>query len=65
MVVLEPSETLTMQSIENKTFDEIRVGDTASAQRTFQAGDVRAWATAFGEIGLFDDSGVTTLPISR
>ena len=54
-----------MQSIENKTFDEIRVGDTASAQRTFQAGDVRAWATAFGEIGLFDDSGVTTLPISR
>ena len=46
-----------MPSIENKTFDEIRVGDTASAQRTFQSGDVRAWATAFGDIGLFDESG--------
>ena len=43
-----------MQSIENKTFDEIRVGDTASAQRSFQASDVRAWATAFGDAGLLD-----------
>jgi phosphotransacetylase len=46
-----------MPSIENKTFDEIRVGDAASAQRSFQAGDVRAWATAFGDAGLLDESG--------
>ena len=45
-----------MQSIENKTFDEIRVGDTASAQRSFQASDVRAWATAFGDAGLLDET---------
>jgi phosphotransacetylase len=41
-----------MRSIENKTFEEIRVGDTASVQRTLQAGDVRAWATAFGDVDL-------------
>ena len=46
-----------MQSIENRTFNEIRVGDTASMQRTFQAGDVRAWATAVGDIGLFAEPG--------
>ena len=39
-----------MQTIVNKTFKEIAVGDTASAQRTLQAGDVRAWAAAFGEV---------------
>ena len=38
-----------MLSIGNKTFDEIKVGDIASTQRTLQAGDVRAWATAFGD----------------
>jgi phosphotransacetylase len=37
-----------MQIIVNKTFDEIACGDTASVERTFQAGDVRAWAAAFG-----------------
>ena len=41
-----------MLSIGNKTFDEIKVGDIASTQRTLQAGDVRAWATAFGDVGL-------------
>jgi phosphate acetyltransferase/phosphate butyryltransferase len=39
-----------MQTIVNKTFEEIAVGDTASAQRTLQASDVRAWAAAFGEV---------------
>ena len=39
-----------MQTIVNKTFEEIAVGDTASVQRTLQASDVRAWAAAFGEV---------------
>ena len=38
-----------MQTVVNKTFDEIATGDTASTERTLQAGDVRAWAAAFGE----------------
>ena len=38
-----------MASVQNKTFDEISVGDTASIQRTLQARDVRAWAAAFGD----------------
>ena len=38
-----------MQTVVNKTFDEIAPGDAASAERTLQAGDVRAWAAAFGE----------------
>ena len=41
-----------MLSVANKTFDEIKVGDVASIQRTLRAGDVRAWATAFGDVGL-------------
>ncbi|MGB7097286.1 MAG: bifunctional enoyl-CoA hydratase/phosphate acetyltransferase [Xanthobacteraceae bacterium] len=36
----------------NKTFKEIAVGDAASVQRTLQAGDVRAWAAAFGEVDM-------------
>lgn len=38
-----------MQTLVNKTFDELAPGDTASVERTLQAGDVRAWAAAFGE----------------
>ena len=38
-----------MQTLVNKTFDEIASGDTASVERTLQAGDLRAWAAAFGE----------------
>jgi phosphate acetyltransferase/phosphate butyryltransferase len=38
-----------MQTIVNKTFDEIVPGDAASVERTLQAGDIRAWAAAFGE----------------
>lgn len=36
-----------MQTVVNKTFAEIAVGDTASIQRTLEFGDVRAWAAAF------------------
>jgi len=43
--------------IENRTFDEIQIGDTASVQRTLQASDVRAWAAAFGDVGLLADAG--------
>ena len=39
-----------MPTIVNKTFEEIAVGDAAMAQRRLQAGDVRAWEAAFGEI---------------
>ena len=38
-----------MRTIVNKTFDEIAVGDIASAERRLQASDVRAWSAAFGE----------------
>ena len=46
-----------MQTIVNKTFKEIAVGDTASVQRTLQAGDVRAWAAAFGEVDMLAGPG--------
>jgi phosphate acetyltransferase len=46
-----------MPSVQNKTFDEIKVGDTASSQRTLQARDIRAWATAFGDAGLLPEAG--------
>jgi phosphotransacetylase len=38
-----------MQTVVNKTFDEIAPGDAASAERILQPGDMRAWAAAFGE----------------
>lgn len=41
-----------MPTIVNKTFEEIAVGDTASVQRRLQAGDVRAWEAAFGQIDM-------------
>jgi phosphate acetyltransferase len=41
-----------MTSVQNKTFDEIKIGDTASMQRTLQARDLRAWAAAFGDVGM-------------
>ena len=46
-----------MSPIANKTFDEIVPGDTASLRRTLRAGDVQAWAAAFGEIGTLAGSG--------
>ena len=48
-----------MPSIQNKTFDEIKPGDKASAQRTLQARDVRAWFTAFGDAGMLIEAGDT------
>ena len=46
-----------MRTIVNKTFDEIALGDTASVQRTLQAGDVRAWAAAFGDADMLAGTG--------
>ena len=46
-----------MVSVQNKTFEEITVGDATSTQRTLQAGDVRAWAAAFGEAGMLAGPG--------
>ncbi len=46
-----------MRTVVNKTFDEIAPGDVASVQRTLQAGDVRAWTTAFGEVGMLTAPG--------
>jgi hypothetical protein len=34
--------------VSNKTFDEIGAGDTASLQRMWQPGNLRAWTNAFG-----------------
>jgi phosphotransacetylase len=38
-----------MQTIVNKTFEEIAPGDAVSVERTLLAGDLRAWASAFGD----------------
>jgi phosphate acetyltransferase len=37
--------------IENRTFDEIRQGETASSERSVRPADLRAWASAFNETG--------------
>ncbi len=46
-----------MQTIVNKTFNEIAPGDAASVQRMLQAGDVRAWAATFGEVDMLTGPG--------
>ena len=46
-----------MQTNVNKTFDEIVPGDAASVQRTLQAGDVRAWGAAVGEVDMLAGPG--------
>src|SRR5271166_5441549 len=46
-----------MATIVNKTFEEIAPGDAASVQRTLQAGDVRAWAAAFGDADMLAGPG--------
>jgi len=46
-----------MQTIVNMTFEEIAVGDAASTERTLQAGDVRAWANAFGDVDMLAGPG--------
>jgi len=46
-----------MQTIVNKTFEELALGDAASVQRTLQAGDVRAWGAAFGDVDMLAGPG--------
>jgi phosphate acetyltransferase len=46
-----------MPTLVNKTFDEIRLGDSATALRQLQASDLRAWANAFGEAEVRTDAG--------
>ena len=46
-----------MTAIQNKMFDEIKLGDTASTQHTLQARDMRAWTTAFGGGGVLVEAG--------
>jgi phosphate acetyltransferase/phosphate butyryltransferase len=48
-----------MPSIQNKTFEEIAIGDAGSTQRTLQADDLRAWAAAFGEGDRLADPGAS------
>jgi phosphotransacetylase/acyl dehydratase len=40
--------------IENKTFDEIRVGETACMVRAFRKDDVETWAAVTGNLNLLD-----------
>lgn len=40
--------------IENKTLDEIRVGETTSIVRAFRKDDVETWAAVTGNLNLFD-----------
>ena len=42
------------EMIENKTFDEIQVGDTASLTRAFRQDDVETWAAVTGNVNLID-----------
>jgi phosphotransacetylase len=46
-----------MTFVENKTFDEIKPGDTASVQRTLQARDLQSWAAAFGDVDPVTEAG--------
>jgi phosphate acetyltransferase len=42
------------EMIENKTFDEIRVGETVSIVRAFRAEDIETWAAVTGDLNLVD-----------
>ncbi len=41
--------------IENKTFDEIRLGETATMQRNLAVTDLRAWSILLGAEGTYSD----------
>jgi phosphotransacetylase len=41
-----------MHIIQNKMFDEIAVGESASIERVIQPGDLRAWAAAIGDVDI-------------
>src|SRR5271165_4227542 len=49
---------------ENKTLEEIRVGDSASIQQSLTQADLRLWAALTGNVGLEEDlvqgRGITT-----
>lgn len=53
-----------MPTITNRTFDQIRPGDTASTRRTLSAGDLRAWRAAFGDAGMGAGDGGATAAIA-
>ena len=42
------------EMIENKTFDEIKVGETASLVRAFRRDDVETWAAVTGNLNIID-----------
>ncbi len=42
------------EMIENKTFDELSVGDSASLTRTLDLGDIETWAAVTGDVNLVD-----------
>jgi phosphate acetyltransferase len=42
------------QSIENKTFDEIQIGDAANVTRALRPEDVETWAAVTGNLNLID-----------
>ena len=42
------------ESIENRTFDEIQIGDAASVTRALRPEDVETWAAVTGNLNLID-----------
>ena len=42
------------ESIENKTFDEIQIGDAASVTRVLRPEDIETWAAVTGNLNLID-----------
>jgi phosphate acetyltransferase len=43
-----------VEMIENRTFDEIRVGETVSMVRAFRRDDIETWAAVTGNLNLID-----------
>jgi len=50
--------------IENKTYDEISVGDTARAEHVLTTEDAMAWASISGWTAVLDSDGTTDRPMS-
>ena len=46
------------ETIENKTFDEIRVGDAASLTKSLRAEEVETWAAVTGNPNFLADGGM-------
>src|SRR5512143_1971379 len=49
-----PEVVVMTTMIENKTFDEMRVGETTSIVRAFRKDDVETWAAVTGNLNLLD-----------